>query len=1061
MALDQISAVIAQLQSLVTIQTQNQWGFYLGDAILGTDYITFDLGRLQPAEPNENGYLIFPKGEKLAWFYQEFTIPNNIKNYELVGLHCRLNLTWWAGIAKVFVNGQLVCEGDLFDSSIRLSLSSSVQENDVFQVAIALISPGHDIGALMKSQLIFESDEADNLEELDAGQVATELQILQEYLTQYQPELLPKVAEILQTLPLENFQNRAELDQALGQIRTALMPIAEPIKTRKFYVLGHAHLDMAWLWTTDETWEVGQRTFASVLNLQAEFADLTFGHSTPALYAWIEKNRPDLWVKIQAAVAGDRWELLGGMWVEPDVNLLSGESIIRQFLYGQQFYLEKFGKIAPIAWLPDTFGFPQQLPQICKLCGIEAFATGKLHWNDTKPFPHGLFWWRSPDETTLLTFMSPPNVTGIMDTNPITMTNYALKWEEQTGLKDIFWLPGVGDHGGGPTKDMVQVAHKWRRSPFFPELEFSTVNQFLKQVKDTPNLPIWNDELYLELHRGYYTVHRDQKEFNRRCETRLRQVELWSVIANSLGSKFEQQVEQQEIIKNIIKDLWKKVLFNQFHDILPGTSIPEVFTEANCDWQYVLDRSEKLLEDLLGAIAANIDYPQVPHLEAQPIILFNDLNWERTEIFTQKITDLAVIYNHKGEEIESHIHQELLENNQVQNRISFLATVPSVGYALYWLVPNPEVLTQREEDLLCESEFILENQYLRVEINSETGDIQQIFDKIQQKNILSGAGNQLQAFVDKGQYWDAWDIATDYEQNPLEATTLISIIWQAKNKLYSTIRVIRKLNQSQFIQDYCLESHSPILKIHTVADWQEEQVILKAAFPLTVESAYCDYEVACGTIRRSPTADPAKWEVPALRWADFNDGKSGVGLINNSHHGYDLKGNQLRLTLLKSPLWPDPTADRGRHSFAYALYPHYGTWQQAKIVQQAKAFNTPFSCFQPSLNNQTEHQAKIPENNPLSPQHSFINFGDNSLILLALKPAEAQPKSDYIIRFYEAHGEACQFDFQTSFNWQIHQEVDALEKTINSQMNSKEKYTQNILIEPWKIKTFRIINLNL
>lgn len=1096
MASEQILAAIAQLQSLVTQSTQNHWQFYLGDAALGTDYQTFDLNKLQPIEPNENGYLIFPKGGKLAWFYQEIKLSPRIQNYEITGLHCRLNLTWWAAAAKIFVNGQLACEGDLFDSSTRLSLTPTVRQDDSFQVAIALLSPGHDIGALMKSQLMFESDEPDNL---DAGKVAIELQILHNYCVKYQPEYLVDLTEKLNTLPLATFQNRTTLDQSLNALRSALIPFAEIIKTRKFYVLGHAHLDMAWLWTTDETWEVGQRTFASVLNLQREFSDLTFGHSTPALYAWIEEHRPDLWEQIKIAVAGDRWELLGGMWVEPDVNLLSGESLIRQFLYGQQFYLEKFGKLAPIAWLPDTFGFPQQLPQICKLCGIQAFATGKLHWNDTKPFPHGLFWWRSPDGTELLTFMSPPNVTGIMDTNPITMTNYALKWEEQTGLKDIFWLPGVGDHGGGPTKDMVQVAHQWRRSPFFPQLEFTTAHQFFNQVKNTPDLPIWDDELYLELHRGYYTVHRDQKVFNRRCETLLRQVELWSVIANNLtelSKEFQTKLSKNNIqletpiqiqpknIKHTIKDLWKKVLFNQFHDILPGTSIPEVFTEANNDWQQVISQGEGLLQEILGAIAQKIDYRHSPHPQAQPILLFNDLNWERTEIVSLNLpclgehsaTDETIVYNQQGIQIESQIHQELTADHQLNDKlnhkqkstISFLATVPSVGYALYWLVPETKAATQRNEELIGEAEFILENEYLKVNIDPETGNIQQIFDKIQQKNILSGAGNQLQAFTDKGQYWDAWDIAPDYQEHPLAPPTLISIEWQEKNQLYATIRVIRKLNQSQFIQDYCLESHSPILKIHTLADWQEEQIILKAAFPLEIQSDHCDYEVACGTIRRSPTTDPAKWEVPALSWADFNDDQWGVTLINNSHHGYDLKDNQLRLTLLKSPLWPDPTADRGRHHFSYALYPHGGTWQKAQVVRRAKAFNTPFSLLYPPVKNGL-HQSIEQTHRPsltdqlLPPMYSFLNLGDNSLILLALKPSEQN--DGLILRFYEAHGEEHQLTLTYGLinnlnpnsmgvgQWELQQEVDALENPINGQLSGET----DVLVEPWKIKTFTIL----
>ncbi|MFM7439052.1 MAG: alpha-mannosidase, partial [Snowella sp.] len=262
----------------------------------------------------------------------------------------------------------------------------------------------------------------------------------------------------------EKVRNRRQFDRSLANLRQTLQPLATNLKKRSIHLLGHAHLDMAWLWPVAETWEVAQRTFTSVLNLQKDYPNLTFCHTTPALYAWIEKNRPDLFEAIQQAIKAKSWEIVGGMWVEPEVNLVAGESLVRQLLYGQHYYQEKFGAIAKIAWLPDSFGFTWQLPQILQQSGIDYFVTGKLHWNDTTKFPYGAFWWESPDGTKLLTVMSPPNVAGVMDTNPIVMTNYAIAWESQTGFSDIFWLPGVGDHGGGPTRDMLEVQQRWQQS---------------------------------------------------------------------------------------------------------------------------------------------------------------------------------------------------------------------------------------------------------------------------------------------------------------------------------------------------------------------------------------------------------------------------------------------------------------------------------------------------------------------------------------------------------------------------------------------------------------------
>ncbi|BAW96168.1 alpha-mannosidase [[Synechococcus] sp. NIES-970] len=1037
MASPLIQTTIDRLRSFVTLPTQHAWRMYQEDRVTSKqfkpEFTSFQAQKCQAIQPNEKDYLVFEKGLKLAWFHQEIVIPKYLCSYDISGLNARLNLTWWAEIAAIFVNGKLVCEGDLFDSSTRLLLTDKAQPGETFAVAIALVSPGHDIGALMKSELLFE---APDLAQIEPSSFATELQILSHYL-QDAPEKIALLEQELNNIPWNLVTETEQFQHSLTEIRAALIPLANLIKDRKFYVLGHAHLDMAWLWTTDETWVVGQRTFQSVINLQQEFPELVFGHSTPALYEWIEKNRPELWQNIKQAIERDAWEMLGGMWVEPDVNLVSGESIIRQFLYGQQYFLEKFGKRSTTAWLPDTFGFPNQLPQLAKHCAIEAFGTGKLHWNDTNPFPHGLFWWRSPDGSELLTLMTPPNVTGIMDTNPVTMTNYALKWEQQTGLRDIFWLPGVGDHGGGPTKDMLQVARKWQQSPFFPQLQFSTVETYLQQVKNTPNLPIWEDELYLELHRGCYTVHRDQKVFNSQCEILLRQVEIWSAIAQNLSRENQTKLDFQAQITH----LWKKVLFNQFHDILPGTSIPEVFTEANQQWQAVLSAGEAILTQSLGAIAQQINYENPPADNAQPLLLFNDLNWERSETFSCPIAQPISVYDCTGAMVKTQMITEISTDNTDNDErpyfLSFQAVVPSVGYALYWLVPNPQAPIQKAADLENETEFILENAFLKVAIDPATGDIAQCFDKVQQKNIFAGPSNQFQAFADQGQYWDAWDIAPDYETNPLAPAQLVSIHWQEKNPVRAIIRVKKQLSQSTFTQDYHLEQDSQLLKIYTTADWQEDQVVLKVAFPFDLPDASCTYETPCGAIARQPEADPAKWEVPALRWANFHNADYGVSILTKNHHGYDAKAQQLRLTLLKSPRWPDPAADRGRHQLAYAIYPHQKSWQQAKTVQMARAFNAPLRAYFPTI----AHQ-----NQKLAPEHSFLNLGANNLILLALKRAETQ--SGYILRFYEAHGEQAALNFHTTLDWEITEAVNGLEDSFGPALNFQ--------ISPWKIYSYRL-----
>jgi alpha-mannosidase len=906
-------------------------------------------------------------------------------------------------------------------------------------------------------------------------------------------------------------------------------------------MLGHAHLDLAWLWTVSETWEVAQRTFESVLNLQQEFPELTFCHSTPALYAWIEQNRPDLFSAIQQQIAKGCWEVVGGMWVEPELNLINGESIVRQVLYAQRYVQEKFGQLTKVAWVPDSFGFCWQLPQILQQGGIEYFVTQKLHWNDTTKFPHGVFWWQSPDGTKIFSLMSPPNITGVMDTNPITMTSYAVDWELQTNLKKAFWLPGVGDHGGGPTRDMLQVAQRWQNSPFSPQLEFTTAHRYLSELRGqllfgetevnqqetnetgqlTKEIPIWNDELYLEFHRGCYTTHADQKRWNRRCENLLYQAELFASLATiSVGTNYP---------KLQLEDSWKKVLFNQFHDILPGTSIPEVFVEANQAWEEVEAVGLEILNDALRNIASQITLPPPPQTDAQPIIVFNSLNWSRSELVSVTLANSDEksweIYDFSGQKLQSQLIEE--------SKLMFLAKdIPSVGYRVFWLCrcdgenpttevattqtksacadynatslgltaqdpttevattqtksacadynstslglntkdPTTEVATTQTKSACADynanslhlagldcvdsplrvwdTNLVLENESLRVVVDPETGDLSSVYDKFHQKEILSGPGNQLQAFQDSGQYWDAWNIDPNYQQHPLPPTQLQSIQWIETGPLRSRLRVVRQLGKSLFCQDYLLSYDSPILQIVTTVDWQEIHVLVKAAFPLTFDAKYEVNEIACGAIQR-PTkpqtpAEQAKWEVSALRWADLGDEEYGVSLLNDCKYGYDYKPSELCLTLLRSPCWPDPDADRGIHQFTYALYPHSGSWQLAGTVRRGYELNLPLLVL--SMPHRGENVPRL-----LPPVGRLLDLQAENLVLMAFKQSENSAQQ-WILRCYECHGDHAQLSLASDLDLAIAHRVNLLEEP------TQDEKGQTCQLVPWKIANFTVIS---
>jgi len=1070
-----ISQAIERLNQMARLNVQSSWRYCESDDTDASIGKTTDCLNWPIREFNPKGHVTIPAGGHVLWLAQRFVIPQDLQGYPLKGLALRLVLTWWAKNVKIFVNGSLLQEGDLFDASTRVLLSPSVRPGEEIIVALRLVSPDNDAGALMRSLCVYEST-SDN--QLDPGFVADELAILQRYLETFAPEKLDTMAAAVAEIDWATLPDGQTFLLSLLRLRRNLTAAIHELplqQKRRILLLGHSHLDLAWLWPIDETWEVAERTFESVLKLQQEFPNLIYCHSSPALYAWIEQHRPDLFATIQQQIAQERWEVVAGMWVEPDLNLINGESIVRQILYGQRYVQEKFGSLSTVVWLPDSFGFCATLPQMLKLGGIEYFVTQKLSWNDTTKFPYEVFWWRSPDGTQILSLMSAPIGEGI---DPIKMTNYAIDWEKQTGLKDAFWIFGCGDHGGGPTADMLNVANRWQKSPFFPRMEFTTASAYLQQISNQ-QFPVWNDELYFEFHRGCYTTHAFQKRRNRHCEGLLYEAELFASLATLSAEEAYPKAE--------LSDAWKKMLFNQFHDILPGTSIPSVYVDANQAWQEVEQVGSEILERSKRAIASQIAFPPPPQPDALPIIVFNSLNWQRSEVVSVSLpTSPSSESEDKGGQ-----YWEIydLEGHQLPSQITeasgllFLANdIPSVGYRVFWLCrqqvakPDPALSPSEfdqkdtEKDHLRPSllesdsrkDWILENEFLRVIVDCKNGEFCSIFDKVYQREIVNQEGcNRLQAFKDSGQYWDAWNIDPNYTKHPLPPTHLKSIHLVEPGPVQQRLQVVRQLGKSEFCQDYILSVGSPVLKIVTTVHWQERHVLVKAAFPLNFEADNATYEIPCGAIQR-PTQpqeprEQAKWEVPALRWADLtaeighgasdlpcNSQSSdlyGVSLLNDCKYGYDSQPNQLRLTLLRSPIWPDPEADQGDHEFTYALYPHASTWQSAHTVRRGYELNLPLQVMIcPTL----EASRKA----PLLPVARLLDLSAQNLVLMAFKQSEDDPQR-WILRCYECHGEPSELLLHSDLGLAAKHPVDILERVNQTSEPLLEEKTFSVL--PWKI----------
>jgi len=1081
-----ISNTITRLRSLSQQDVQGFWHRCPEDiSTLSLPLPEMDWQSWPKSSLNDRHHIAWQRGKVPLWLHQRFTWPTELNGYPIQGHSAKLALRWWADQAELYINGQLAHTGDIFDCWTRLDLTDHVIPGQTVDVTLKLLSPGHDDGALVHSLLIFESNDPNQPE---PGFVADELAVLEIYAAKFAPEHLPLISTAVEFLDWPSLHHQDKFQTSLAKVRETILPLSPWIKERTINCLGYAHLDLAWLWPIDETWAAAERTFKSVLQLQQEFLELTFSHSSPALFAWLEQHRPELFRAIQQQVKAGRWAIDAGLWVEPDLNLPGGEAIARQILYGQRYCQEKFGEMSAIAWLPDTFGFSWQLPQLLTQGGIRYFATQKLRWNDTNPFPHDLFTWHGLDGTPITAVTLPPIGTDI---DPVEMAQYAANWEANTSHQQSLWLPGVGDHGGGPTRDMLTKAKRWSQSPFFPTLTFTHATPLLDHLTQpnlhhptTPSptpptpptsptspipptsptsptpptspLPTWTDELYLELHRACYTTHADQKQYNRQCEDTLFQAELFASLATIQGLRPYPKAE--------LETAWKQVLFNQFHDILPGSSIPEVFAEANQNWQTALDTGTQILQQSLQAIAEQVNIPQPPVEEAVPVILFNPLNWARSETVSIPVTNRQSesstwqAQNADGENLTTQF-SKASDNAENSSLLIFVPDIPSVGYRLIWLIPTDQETSRPTTP----DDWTLENQVLKVSIDSTCGNISSLLYKLTGRETFNAPGNELQAFEDKGQYWDAWNIAPDYQEHPLMDFQLQSIEWLEYGPVRQTIRIIKTFNQSTFIQDYSLDDQSPLLNIHTEVDWHETQVLIKTAFPLTVSAPFATYEIPYGAIQR-PTKpqnsqDAAKWEVPALRWADLGQSNFGVSILTDYKHGFDATPNQLRLTLLKAPLWPDPQADRGHHSCRYSIYPHQSSWQSAQTVRQAYNANFPIQTCFPSQQAVQPHREPNSNTTSLPTTVSFLELGDNSLVLSTFKQSE-DSTNQFILRYYESTGSKSSLDLSSPLPLEVLGAVNIMEKTDppcpSSPKHSLSSDSPGIEIFPWQIASFAI-----
>jgi alpha-mannosidase len=1004
-------------------------------------------GGKNPSEEHWTGTRVFRR-----WIQ----IPEKINGYATAGSRVMLDLRFGSPnglMITVFSNETIVYRGS-DDDILPVLLTQSAQPGQKFLVAARVVG-GDDVQSeFFHSEITIEPPHT----RPDPSFLRTEIISVRPIINAYEDGKAQRQAQLDATVKAIDFSpldhgDQAGFDASLKAAHAKLEILKPWLQQFNVRIVGNSHIDMAWLWPWTETVEVVRNTFQSVLDLMREYPDFKFTMSSARTYEWMQEKYPDLFKQIEQRVKEGRWEVIGGMWVEPDLNMPDGESLVRQILVGKRYFQKNFGVDVKIGWNPDSFGYNYQLPQIYKKSGMDYFVTQKLMWaHEFTTFPYKYFWWQAPDGSRLLTYFPRDYADGI-DAEP--MGSQIATWMPSIYGKTIpdkpemMHLYGVGDHGGGPTRIMLDHADQLR-SPdaVFPKLEFSFARDFFADMeKKLPNMqvPTWDGELYFQYHRGVFTAQAETKRRIRRAEELVLNSEKFSSLALLYGHAYPQEGMERN---------WKNLLFDHFHDIMPGSGIAVNYLDAKRNLENVDRIANDFTMDSLREIAAHVNTQG----NGIPVMIFNSLSWPRTDV-----TEVEVQLPEPARQIEAvdsagkPAEAQLLSLDPETHRARFLllTNTPSLGYQTYFVraaTGAPPV-----HSLLKATADTLENEFLRVKVDPQTGCMTSLFDKRSGTESLAPAetdtggpktstcGNLLQTFVDKPQKWDAWNIDADFEKQHWDLDKADEVKLLESGPLRAIIEVKNHFQNSTFVRDITLYAGVPRVDVKMQAEWHEKHILLKVAFPLSAHSDKATYEIPFGSVERPTTrntpAEQAQFEVPAQRWADISDSKHGFSLLNDCKYGYDAKGNVLRLSLLRSPEWPDPHADEGHHEFTYSLYPHGGGWKDALTIRRGyelnyKLISLPFG----------KHQGT------LAAKHSFLQAQPDDVIVTAVKKAEDD--NALVFRFYEWAGKDGEVKLQLPPGAQSASETDLMERPIANL--PVENAAVTLRTKPYEIKTIKV-----
>ena len=787
--------------------------------------------------------------------------------------------------------------------------------------------------------------------------------------------------------------------------------------------VGHTHIDVAWLWTLAVTEDKSVRSFSTVLELMKQYPEYRFMSSQPQLYQYVKKNAPEIYEQIKARVAEGRWEPEGGMFVEADCNLSSGESLVRQILYGKQFFKQEFGVDNHILWLPDVFGYAAALPQIMKKSGIRYFTTTKLSWNDSNKMPYDTFYWKGIDGTKILThfistrdYIRPgTDTTGINtiyttytgDLNPMQMKGGWQRYQQKNLNREILCTYGYGDGGGGPTKEMLESQRRLAYGlPGCPKTKISSALEYFRELEQdlaSKKTPIWSGELYLEYHRGTYTSMARNKKWNRRGEFALTNLETEAVLAQQFGLADYPDLQEY----------WQILMRNQFHDILPGSSIREVYEDSMREYQKLFAYTDEAQKKYMALIAQ----------QAGGTIAWNP-NGQTMSGFVTLERDPGL--------------------NQVQQLadgtyLAWAENIPSKGYALLQD-------TAPEQGSVRISAHEVETPFACIHFN-ENGHIDSWFDKTAQRQILQEGqrGNVLMTYEDKPFQYDNWELQNYYREKSWPVEDLVRTEVVEKGPFRYALQQQWQYQDSTITEILYFYPHTPRVDVHFHADWKEDQLLLKMLFPLELNTTEATFEIQYGNVKRATAVntswDQARFEVCHHKWMDVSEGGYGVSFLNDCKYGISVEENVVGLSLLKCGMFPNPQADREIHDVMYSIYPHVGSWQEAGTVREAYLLNNPLQAYCAS-----GAQGTLPQ------RLSLVDHDHRNIMIESVKKAE--DNDDTIIRLYEFENR------RTDVRLRLHQKAAKIwlcdlmeEREMLLAENSQEV---SVTAEPFGILTIRV-----